>query len=61
MLAPWAALPALLMTLFLAPDTIIKLPWLLLGTHLGFDETARIFLLFTALDILKHLQADLVF
>ena len=49
LLAPWAALPALLMTLFLAPDIIIKLPWLLLGTHLGFDETARMFLLFTAL------------
>ena len=48
-LAPWAALPALLMSLFLSPDIILKLPWLFLGTHLGFDETARMFLMFTAL------------
>jgi formate hydrogenlyase subunit 3/multisubunit Na+/H+ antiporter MnhD subunit len=48
-LAPWAALPAFLISLFLSPDMILKLPWLLLGTHLGFDETARMFLMFTAL------------
>lgn len=29
--------------------TTLELPWLLFGTRLGFDETARIFLFFTAL------------
>ncbi len=53
--APWAALPALLTTLFLAlaptlaSEIVIKLPWLLLGTYLGFDETAKMFLVFTTL------------
>lgn len=47
--APWAALPALFMALFPVPDIITKLPWLLLGSYLGFDEIARVFLLFTAL------------
>lgn len=47
--APWAALPALFVSLLMPPGVTIKLPWLLLGSHLGFDETARIFLFFTAL------------
>jgi formate hydrogenlyase subunit 3/multisubunit Na+/H+ antiporter MnhD subunit len=48
-LAPWAALPALLFAV-LAPTGIrAELSWLLLGSHLGLDETARVFLFFTAL------------
>jgi formate hydrogenlyase subunit 3/multisubunit Na+/H+ antiporter MnhD subunit len=47
-LAPWAALPALVLSL--APDFSVQLPWLLLGTELGMlDESGRLFLLFTAL------------
>jgi formate hydrogenlyase subunit 3/multisubunit Na+/H+ antiporter MnhD subunit len=48
-LAPWAALPALIISLLMPIGTTIELPWLLLGSHLGFDETARIFLFFTSL------------
>ena len=48
-LAPWAALPALAWSLVVAPGTEIHLPWLLLGTELGVDRTARVFLFFTAL------------
>lgn len=47
-LAPWAALPALLAALFAPSHVYVDLPWLLLGTRLGVDETSRIFLLFTA-------------
>ncbi len=48
-LAPWAALPGLLASLLLTPDIMLEIPWLLLGTHLGFDETARVFLFFSSL------------
>jgi len=48
-LAPWAALPALLLAVFGPTDAVLHLPWLLLGTALGLDETGRVFLLFTAL------------
>jgi len=47
--APWAALPGLFVSLLMPPGLTIKLPWLLLGSYLGFDETARIFLFFTSL------------
>ena len=47
--APWVALPALFVSVLMPPGVTIELPWLLLGSHLGFDETARIFLFFTAL------------
>lgn len=47
--APWAALPALVVSLLMVPGVSVELPWLLLGSHLGFDETARVFLFFTAL------------
>ena len=43
----FAALPALLVALF-APTGTVDLPWLLLGTRVGLDETGRIFLIFTA-------------
>lgn len=49
-LAPWAALPVLLQVLFAAPNGVLQLPWLLIGSELGIvDETSRLFLLFTAL------------
>ena len=47
--APWAALPALVVSLLMVPGVSVELPWLLLGSYLGFDETARVFLFFTAL------------
>jgi len=48
-LAPWAPLPALLLALMGPPELHAEIPWLLLGTRLGLDETGRLFLLFTAL------------
>jgi formate hydrogenlyase subunit 3/multisubunit Na+/H+ antiporter MnhD subunit len=42
------ALPALAAGLLVPIGESLDLPWLLLGTRLGLDETARIFLLFTA-------------
>lgn len=49
-LAPWAALPALLAAVFVPADASLRLPWLMLGTDLGFGGgTGRLFLLFTSL------------
>lgn len=49
-LAPWAALPALILAVFAPTGVSLHLPWLLLGTELGLvDDTGRLFLLFTAL------------
>jgi len=51
-LAPWAALPALILAAFAPapPGISLRLPWLLLGTEVGLpDDTGRLFLLFTAL------------
>lgn len=48
-LAPWAALPAFLLAVFAPPSASLPLPWLLLGTELGLDDSGRLFLLFTAL------------
>ncbi len=48
-LALWGALPSLLVSLMLSPGTTLELPWLLFGSYLGFDETAKIFLFFTSL------------
>ena len=42
-----SALPALLVALF-APAGTVDLPWLLLGARFGLDDTARMFLVFTA-------------
>jgi formate hydrogenlyase subunit 3/multisubunit Na+/H+ antiporter MnhD subunit len=47
--APWAALPALLLALAPLPDQPAVLSWLLLGTWVGLDVTGRLFLVFTAL------------
>lgn len=47
-LAPWAALPGLVVSLLLTPGAMLDLPWLLLGASLGLDETASMFLFFTS-------------
>jgi multicomponent Na+:H+ antiporter subunit D len=47
-LAPWTALPALLMVLLNWPKVEINLSWLLLESRLGMDETGRVFLGFTS-------------
>jgi formate hydrogenlyase subunit 3/multisubunit Na+/H+ antiporter MnhD subunit len=46
-LAPWAALPALLVAIWPPPES--RFFWLLLGSEFGLDDHTRIFLLFTAL------------
>jgi len=43
-LAPWAALPALVLSLVPDPGPPASLPWLLLGTTLGLDATGQVFL-----------------
>ena len=48
-LAPWGALPALLLALLPQNGTAFHAPWLLLGGNLGLDETGRTFLLLIAL------------
>lgn len=47
-LAPWAALPALLLALAAPAGLPLELPWLLLGSRFGLDETGRLFLFFSA-------------
>lgn len=46
-LAPWSALPALLLA-WLLPVHTQTFPWLLMGMRIGLDDTGRVFLLFTA-------------
>lgn len=48
-LVPWAALPALLLSVWGKPGLVIRIPSLLLGAQLGIDITAQVFLLFSAL------------
>ena len=48
-LLPLAALPALLAVAVLPIGTAVSLPWLLLGSELGIDETSRVFLGFSSL------------
>ncbi len=48
-LAPLAPLPALWTASLASADAVLDLPWLLLGSRLGLDDTGRLFLLFTAL------------
>lgn len=48
-LAPWAAAPGLALAALGEVGGELNLPWLLLGTKLGLDETGRVFLLVTAL------------
>src|SRR5690606_5012679 len=47
-LAPWAALPALAVSLSGWPAGTLELPWLLVGTRIGMDPTTRVFLALTA-------------
>ena len=47
-LAPWAAVPALLVSLTSSADALLEVPWLLLGARFGVDATGRVFLFFTA-------------
>lgn len=49
LLAPWVAFPAVIMALTMTPGTTLELPWMLLGSSLGIDETGRVYLLFTSL------------
>jgi formate hydrogenlyase subunit 3/multisubunit Na+/H+ antiporter MnhD subunit len=42
------ALPALAAALWLSPGVTLEVPWLLMGSRLGLDETGRLFLAFTA-------------
>lgn len=48
-MAPWSALPALLLAVLAPSGMTLEMPWLMLGTHLGLDATARVFLFFTSL------------
>ena len=43
-LLPLAALPALIATAVIPAGTVVTLPWLLLGTTLGMDESGRVLL-----------------
>jgi formate hydrogenlyase subunit 3/multisubunit Na+/H+ antiporter MnhD subunit len=47
--APWAAVPALVLAFVPLPDQPVPLAWLLLGTWVGLDIVGRLFLAFTAL------------
>ncbi len=48
-MAPWAAFPALVFAVVAPTGMTTELSWLLLGSQLGLDDTARVFLFFTAL------------
>jgi formate hydrogenlyase subunit 3/multisubunit Na+/H+ antiporter MnhD subunit len=48
-LAPWTALPALMVALAVPPEEPYAVTWLLLGTFVGLDTAGRLFLVFTAL------------
>lgn len=47
-LAPWSALPALALALFVPAGTTLAWPALLFGVRLGLDDIGRAFLLFSA-------------
>lgn len=48
-LAPWAAMPALVLALTTTPGIVVDMPVVLNGVRLGLDVTGRAFLLFSAL------------
>jgi len=48
-IAPWAAIPALLLALFGKPGETVELSWLLFGAQIGMTPTTQVFLFFTAL------------
>jgi hydrogenase-4 component B len=47
--APWAAIPALLLALLGQPGETVELDWLLFGARIGMTQTTQVFLFFTAL------------
>ncbi len=47
--APWTALPALVLSLTAEPGLVIEVPWLLLGARLTLDATGVVFLFLSAL------------
>ncbi len=47
-LAPWSALPMLILAVLPLGPISADVPWLLLGSRLGIDETARAFLFLTS-------------
>jgi formate hydrogenlyase subunit 3/multisubunit Na+/H+ antiporter MnhD subunit len=47
--APWAAAPALLLSLLAEPGPPLVLEWLMLGARVGLDVVGQVFLFFTAL------------
>jgi formate hydrogenlyase subunit 3/multisubunit Na+/H+ antiporter MnhD subunit len=47
-LVPWSAIPALAALVWVAPDEMVSIPWLLLEVHFALDPTGRIFLFFTS-------------
>ena len=49
LLAPLMALPALLIAILMPIGVAIEVPWLLLGSFVGFNQTAKVFLFFTAI------------
>jgi len=48
-IAPLAVIPAISCSILLTGEHLIEIDWLLLGTHLGLDETGRWFLVSSAL------------
>jgi formate hydrogenlyase subunit 3/multisubunit Na+/H+ antiporter MnhD subunit len=48
-LAPWTALPAVVLAVVAPPEYAETFGWLLLGTRLALDEVGRVFLFFVAL------------
>lgn len=48
-LAPWAAVPALLLALMVPTGVFVDLPWMQVGLQLGLQPISRLFLLFTAI------------
>nr|MBF0222284.1 NADH dehydrogenase [Desulfobulbaceae bacterium] len=47
--APWTALPALAVALFLKPGITLKVPWFFMGGRMGLDPVGQNFLLLAAL------------
>ena len=48
-IAPWTAVPSLFLSVMPQAVRSVDIPWLLLGSRIGLDETTRPFLFFTAI------------